>query len=317
MKKINCIFLGTPEFSIPVLETLNCHPLVNLVEVVTMPDRPVGRGQKMASPAIAKCCQDKKINFYQTSNVNTDEELMKRIKSSEIDIVIVFAFSQFLSNDFLKLPKIGCFNIHTSLLPKYRGSSPIQYALLNGDKLTGVSLQKMVKKMDAGDIVKSLEVEVYDYDDLSSLSSKLKSKSAELIHQFIDDLYHNNLTYSPQDPSGVSFAPLIKKEDGLLDFFNDDAKTLVNKARAFHPWPGTHCYLNGEILKVLRVEIFEEHKTLLPGAIDISSNQLIVGTKNGCLRLMTVQKKGKKPCSDIEFLNGHKNKYNKFEITQD
>jgi methionyl-tRNA formyltransferase len=155
MKKLRTIFLGTPDFSIPVLEMLTNHHNIELVQVITMPDRPAGRGQEMQSPPVAMFAKEKKIPLLQTENINKEEAFFENFNSTNTDLIIVLAFAQFLGTKILALPKLGCFNIHTSLLPKYRGAAPIQYALWNGDKSTGVSIQKMVKKMDAGDLAHS------------------------------------------------------------------------------------------------------------------------------------------------------------------
>lgn len=146
MKKLKTIFFGTPDFSIPALETLFSHPNVEITKVISMPDRPSGRGKLLHSPPIIDYCKNNKIPFLQTENINQETDFIEQIKKDKVDLFIVLAFAQFLKNELLDIPLFGAFNIHTSLLPKYRGAAPIQYALLNHDKKTGVSIQKMVKK---------------------------------------------------------------------------------------------------------------------------------------------------------------------------
>ena len=150
--KLNVVFCGTPEFSLPTLSLLHIHPRVHLMHVISMPDRPAGRGQHIKSPPVIEYAKKHQLAFTQTENINKEENLINNL-SGKVDLIIVLAFAQFLGKSWLNLPHLGCFNIHTSLLPRYRGAAPIQYALLNGDTETGVSIQKMVSKMDAGDIV--------------------------------------------------------------------------------------------------------------------------------------------------------------------
>ncbi|MCE3014018.1 MAG: methionyl-tRNA formyltransferase, partial [Proteobacteria bacterium] len=162
MKKLKTLFFGTPDFSVATLELLQHHPLIELLGVVSMPDRPAGRGQELKSPEVINYAKNIKIPFFQTENINKEEALLETWKNEKVDLIIVLAFAQFLGSKVLQLPLLGCFNIHTSLLPKYRGAAPIQYALWNGDTETGVSIQRMVKKMDAGNIVVSVPTPIFD-----------------------------------------------------------------------------------------------------------------------------------------------------------
>ena len=158
MKKQRVVFCGTPDFSVPTLELLHNHPLIEVAYVVTMPDRPKGRGQQLHSPPVAEFAKQNKIPLFQTANINKENDFLNQLKREKIDFLMVLAFAQFLSDRVLNIPKLGCFNIHTSLLPKYRGAAPIQYALLNGDCVTGVSIQKITSKLDAGDVALAFPV---------------------------------------------------------------------------------------------------------------------------------------------------------------
>lgn len=306
MKKFNVVFLGTPDFSVPSLEVLANHPNINIVSVITMPDRPAGRGQKLTSPPVAQFAKDKNLPLFQTENINKETAFLETLKSQDIDLFIVIAFAQFLKKEVLEIPKIGCFNIHTSLLPKYRGAAPIQYAILNGDKVTGVCIQKMVTKMDAGDLVYSQEVKIDAKENSGLLFEKLKVLAAEGLKVFLKNLLLDQITYTPQDPKQVSFAPTIKKEDGHLKFSEKTAEETINQIRAFNPWPSAYCFLQGKRMKIIWAEI--SSKNLPPGTVDISNNQLMIGCKKGTLQILEVQLEGKKPCSASELLNGIKNK---------
>ena len=250
MKKLRLAYFGTPDFAVPVLDLLHSHPHVEVALVVSMPDRKAGRGQKLQKPPVAQFAQDNKIPLLQTPNINKEPEFIKSIKDNQIDLVIVLAFAQFLGTPILEAPKLGCFNIHTSLLPSYRGAAPIQHALLNGDSNTGVSIQKMVKKMDAGDIVLSDEVSISNTETLNQLYTRLKYQAALSANSFIEYVLKGDLSFKPQDETKVTFAPTLKREDGLLDFSNMRTSDIKNKVRAFNPWPGTYCFLGKKRLRI-------------------------------------------------------------------
>ena len=315
MKKVNIIFCGTPDFAVPALEALWNHENICLKAVVSMPDRPAGRGRKLTTPPVAMFAREKGVNLLQTDNINRSSEMVKVLEKGDIDAVIVLAFAQFLGSFILKTPRLGAFNIHTSLLPRYRGAAPIQYAIWNGDKTTGVSIQKMVKKMDAGDLVYSHEVSISPSDTSGSLFEKMKRECAKAIDNFIPQLVKEDWVTRTQDESQVTFAPTLKKEDGCLSFVEKNASEVINQVRAMHPWPGTYTWLNGKRLKVLRV-VKEDAICLEPGEISIRQGFLQVGTRAGALRLEQVQLEGKKVCTGVELINGLKNTTSRFRLTQ-
>lgn len=300
MQKLNTIFCGTPDFSIPSLEILKNHPNINLILVVTMPDRPFGRGLEMVSPPVAKWAKENNIPLLQTENINKEE----KIPLENIDLIIVLAFAQFLGEKILKLPKLGCFNIHTSLLPKYRGAAPIQYALLNGDTTTGVSIQKMVKKMDAGDIGFSKSVEILKNDNNETLFTRLKNEAANSLGEFINIIATQEISYLKQNESDVSFAPTIKKDDGFIDFKNIGFVKLLNMYRAYYNWPGIFCFIDGKRLKILSFEKYP--KKLSAGLVDIKLGILLIGCIDETIRVNELQLEGKAKTTDDAFLKGYR-----------
>jgi methionyl-tRNA formyltransferase len=304
MKKLKVAYLGTPDFSVPTLDLLANHPHIDLRYVISMPDRPAGRGMELKSPEVIEYAKNKKINFFQTENINKEPEFLAKLKSEDLDFVVVLAFAQFLGAEMLNIAKMGCFNIHTSILPKYRGAAPIQYALLHGDKETGVSIQKMVKKMDAGDLVHFHTVAIAPTENGGQLYTRLKFQAALAMNDLIAKVLDNKVTYTAQDEANVSFAPTLKKEDGLLKFATKTCEEILNLNRALDPWPGTYCFLNGKRLKVLIAESY--HVKIAPGKAKNDMGSLIVGCLDGSLRLSEVQLEGKKACSDRELLNGIK-----------
>ena len=183
MKKIKTIFCGNPDFALTTLQSLNNHMQIDLQGVITNTDKPVGRGKKLSSPPCAQFAKENNIPLFQTSNINKDESLLEDLENKRPELIIVVAFSHFLGKRILELPSVGAFNIHASLLPKYRGAAPIQYSLLNGDTKTGISIQKMVKQMDAGDIVKSNAITIQATDTSVELYDKLKVLAVEALNE--------------------------------------------------------------------------------------------------------------------------------------
>jgi methionyl-tRNA formyltransferase len=310
MKIYDVVFFGTPHFSTHALEALVNNKSINIKAVITGVDKKIGRGQKVKETAVATFAVNNGLQTYKTANINK-ESFLKDL--GNVDFFMVVAFSQFLSKAVLELPTIGAFNIHTSLLPLYRGAAPIQYALLNGDQETGICLQKMVSKMDAGDIAVSRKISIGDKDTSEALFNRFESECAPLINEFIDRLSSDSIVLEKQDESKVSFAPIITKQDGYLDFENITAAEAINRLRAYTPWPGTFTYINNMRIKVTSIE--HEGRSIGAGSLDTSLNTLIVGTKTTALRLNTVQLEGKKPVKDFEFINGHKNKFDHFLLT--
>ncbi len=310
MKKYKVVFFGTPDFSVSSLKALSEIENIEISHVVSMPDRPAGRGKKLQSPAVIQFAKDNGLPYFQTTNINKEPEFLDKLSSDRIDFFVVIAFAQFLGSKLLSLPRLGAFNIHTSLLPKYRGAAPIQYALLNGDTNTGVSIQKMVKKMDAGDIVYDHEVSIDPNETCDLLFKKLEKEAASGLVKFITHLISSNedIQYTPQNEDEVSFAPTINKQDGLLNPLNSCAITCFNKYRAYYPWPGIYLYINDNTrLKITKVSLSPDN-SLAAGEFDITSGKLLLGTQKGCLHLENVQLDGKKAVSDKDFINTLKSK---------
>jgi methionyl-tRNA formyltransferase len=304
MNKLKTVFFGTPDFSVPSLEVLYNHPQIELSYVISMPDRPAGRGHQMKSPEVIEFAKKNKIPFFQTDNINKEEEFLTKLESENCDMFVVLAFAQFLTDKLLKMPNKGCFNIHTSLLPKYRGAAPIQYAILNGDSSTGVSIQKMVKKMDAGDIGWNQPVAISDNETGGLLYTRLKFQAALSLNEFIDNLLLDKISFSKQNEANVSFAPTLKREDGFLNFEETTYEEIKNRVRALYPWPGTYCQMGKKRLKVFSIEK-SEYK-VDPGKTLVKHKELFIGCKDSSIRLCEVQLEGKKRCTDTILLNGLK-----------
>jgi len=306
MKIYKIVFFGTPEFSISSLKVLDEHKSIEVSHVISMPDRPAGRGKKLQSPAVIQYAKEHNLPYFQTSNINKEADFLSQLASNNIDFFVVIAFAQFLGSKLLKLPRLGAYNIHTSLLPKYRGAAPIQYALLNGDTKTGVSIQRMVKKMDAGDIVYSHEVTIAADETSDLLFKKLENQAALGLSTFISTLISSNeqLSFIPQDESAVSFAPTITKQDGLINPLTCTALNIFNQYRAYFPWPGIFLYINDNHtrLKITKLTLSSD-RNIAPGLFSFEKGLLLLGTQEGTLHLQSVQLDGKKAVSDKDFIN--------------
>ncbi len=301
---LKTVFMGTPEMAVPSLKALCEDEDISVKLVVSMPDKPQGRGLRIQSPAVITFAKKNDLPFLQSVDINNDFHLQKLLTSIRPDIIIVFAFAQFLSEEFLTLPAIGCFNIHTSLLPKFRGASPIVHAILNGEKETGVSIQKMVKSIDAGDVAHTKTLPIGPRDTTEDLSLNLMNLAPQAFKEFKEKLVKGTLCYTPQNHKEASFAPTLKKEDGLLNVRILDFTQIDRMVRALYPWPGAYVFLNGNRLKIFKVQ--EDDSSVKPGEIDDKAEGLVIGHVNGALRALEVQLQGKKRCRDIPFLNGFK-----------
>lgn len=305
-KKLKTLFCGTPEFALPSLEILHYHPDIDLQMIITTPSKPVGRGQQITPPPVAQYAHLHHIPYLQTENINRDSEVTAFLSSNSLDLMIVLAFGQFLNETIINTPRLGSFNIHTSLLPKFRGAAPIQWALFHGEQETGVTIQKIVKKMDAGDVVFRQTTPIHPDETAAHLSTRLKYMAAISLHQFLDQLQKGELESALQDENKVSYAPSLKKEDGHLDFKSLTIQGVKNRLRALDPWPSCYVFLNEKRLKIFQVETFPEH--LSPGEVKAHLGMILVGVEDGTLRITELQLEGKKRCSDCELLNGLREK---------
>lgn len=311
---LKAVFFGTPEFVLPSLIELSQNQKIELKYIVSMPDRPSGRGQQLHSPPAILYAKEKNIPYFQTENINKEEDFLKKLTDEKIDVFIVLAFAQFFGERLLKLPRLGCFNIHTSLLPKFRGSSPIQHALLEGETVTGVTIQKMIKKMDAGDICHQSEISIVQTETCETLSKKLSEQSANSLNLFIDNIINDNLTYTKQDESRATFAKIIQKSDGHINFADEDASLVLRKFQAYDPWPGVFCFLDNKRLKILKLSLV--NSKIKKGQYDLTTGQFLVGCLQGSIRLEEVQLEGKKVLTDSDFINGVKSQGWEFVINK-
>lgn len=299
MEKIRTIFMGSPDFSLAIFRALVGK--LNLVGVVTQPDRPAGRGKVLTAPPVKLLAEELGIPVFQPERLRNPESFAQ-LEAWKPELIVVAAFGQILRQNVLDLPKFGCINVHASLLPRWRGAAPIQAALLYGDNETGVTIMKMDAGIDTGPMFAQQVVPILADDDSASLSGRLAQTGAELLLDTLPGIISGATRPIPQNDDLATYAPMIKKEDGNLDF-TQPAESLVQKVKAFSPWPGTFFTWDGQYLKVLRAKSMPGSE-LKPGQRGIVDGLPAIGTSKGEFILLEVQPAGKKAMPGKVFLNG-------------
>ena len=301
---MNIVFMGTPEFALPTLKKIH-DSSHSILSVVTQPDRAKGRGQKQVDSPIKKFALKNNLPLLQPTSVNT-QEFIGSLLVNRPDYIIVVAFGQILSEAFLKTPKQFCINLHSSLLPKYRGAAPINRAILNGDNRSGVTTMIMDKGMDTGDILLVDETPIELSDDAQSLHDKLSEQGGKLVLETLSRLKKNDLLPTPQNPNLASYAPKLKKEESLIDW-EMPANNILNKIRGLTPWPGTYTLFNGKRLCILKSEVIKGESSDCPGYIErITDSGIEVGTGEKRLKITELKPEGKKAMPVKSFLSGYK-----------
>jgi methionyl-tRNA formyltransferase len=296
------VFMGSPDFAIPILKILSTH--FQVVGVVTQPDRQSGRGRKFRSPPVKELAINLGIPFIQPQSLK-EETALCQLEIWQPEVIIVAAYGQILRHDILNLPPKGCINVHASLLPRWRGATPIPAAILNGDIETGVSVMQMDPGIDSGPILTQRAIPIQPEDTTLSLSIKLAQLGADLLIETLEDYLKGILIPRPQDKSKATLAPMLKKEDGNLDF-SLSAQKLILQIRAYNPWPGTFTRWKDQRLIIHHAHAlaFSNVEGKKPGKTIIFDNSPAVVTGKGLLVMEEVQLAGKKPISGQSFLMG-------------
>jgi methionyl-tRNA formyltransferase len=305
LKKIKIIFFGTPNFSDTILKMLIKEKIKPSL-IVTSPDKPIGRKQIVTPPPVKKTAKENKIKFFQPEN---EKEIEEKIKELNPDLIITAATGIILSKEILKIPKYGCLNIHPSLLPKYRGPSPIQAAILNGDKKTGVSIIKMTEGIDEGPILANssfiIENVKISYEDLEKELAKISGK---LIKDTIPKWINGEIEPEEQDDLRATYTKKIKKEDGKINWDNS-AEEIERKIRAFNPWPSAFCIAENKVMKILEASVLEQTKngpSEEPGKVYLAANdQIAVQCGKDYLIVEELQFSGKNKLKVEDFLKGN------------
>ncbi len=296
------VFMGSPEFALPVLQALAEN--YQVVGVVTQPDRPAGRGQRLTPPPVKVLAEQLDLPVFQPQRLR-EPQAVEQLRRWNPDLIVVAAYGQILRPEILNLPPWGCLNVHASLLPRWRGASPIQYAILHGDRESGVTIMKMDEGLDTGPILSQRALPLSPDETEESLSQKLSNLGATLLLEILPRYLRGEIVSWPQPQEGVTYAPLIKKEDGLLNF-SRPAQELERRVRAFHSWPGAWFIWQDQPLKVLKARVVESEGGM-PGMRYRWQGWPAIGTAQGLLVLEEVQPAGKRPMSGKAFLAGARN----------
>ena len=297
------VFMGTPDFSVGALEAL-VKAGHEVTAVVTQPDRQKGRSLEMSFSPVKECALRYELPVFQPEKIKT-AEAVEVLRGYEADIFVVAAFGQILSKEILEMPKYGCINIHASLLPKYRGAAPIQWAILNGDAITGVTIMQMNEGLDTGDILTTKEVEISAEETGESLFDKLAIAGAELLIETLPEIEKGTLTPIKQEEEKASHVRMLTKEMGKIDW-EKEAIVLERLVRGMNSWPSAYCRLRNKNMKVWRAAVLEEDTDARPGEIvNVTKDALYIQTGKGQLVLQEVQLESKKRMPVKDFLIGY------------
>ncbi|MCD5390779.1 methionyl-tRNA formyltransferase [candidate division NPL-UPA2 bacterium] len=302
------VFMGTPQFALPSLKALIEYGEV--VGVVSQPDRAKGRGRKVEAPAVKVAAESSQLPIYQPTDLH-HPEFMDWLRDREPEVIIVVAYGEILPPEILQLPKWGCFNAHPSLLPKYRGAAPIEWAIIKGEERTGMTIILMNEKMDRGDIILQESVEIGPDDTAGILCGRLAPLAAKLLLKSLEMIRQGKAVYIPQDDRKATYAPPLKKQDGLIDW-GASGQDIHNLVRGLNPRPGAYTYLRETALKVWETELvpcssFPGHNCQLGKILEVIKDKgIVVATGDSTILIKEVQGEGGKRMSVSDYLRGHR-----------
>lgn len=298
-ENLKIVFMGTPSFAVPILRGLIEN--YSVIMLVSQPDKKKDRHGKLLPTDTKKLALEYNIPVFQPKSIKDDYQKVLDVKP---DMIITCAYGQFIPKEIINYPKYGCINVHGSLLPKYRGGAPIHWALINGDKITGITIMKTTLKMDAGDIIKQKSTYIEDDENLESLYNRLSYLGKELLLEVIPTIIENKATYLKQNEEEVTYALNITKEQLKIDF-NNSATNIVNQIRGLSPVPGAYCYLDNSRIKIYQAKISNYSKKGIPGEIiNITQDTITVVCKDKAIDIIELHQEGKKRCLVSSYLNG-------------
>ncbi|MDO4608526.1 MAG: methionyl-tRNA formyltransferase [Clostridia bacterium] len=296
------VFMGTPDYAAVTLQKL-IDEKFDITAVFAQPDKPVGRKQILTPPATKVIAQNNNIPVYQPITLR-DGEALNILKELNPDAIVVVAYGKILPKEILDLPKHGCINGHASLLPKLRGASPIQWSIVTGEKVTGVSTMLMDEGMDTGDVLEIIETPIGNEETAEELFDRLAVLSADLMVSTLKSVKAGTLKPVKQNEADATYAPIIKKDMAHIDF-NKTATEICNAVRGFYSWPCAFCFINGKRIKIIKAAT-SSLKSTDSGIVIANDNKLVISCKDGSVELITVQPEGAKAMSAAQMLNGHK-----------
>ena len=308
---MDLVFCGTPQFAVPTLEKL-IESGFTVQLVLTQPDRPKGRGLELVASPVKQAAQRLGLPVYQPETIKTNEELQARLKEIAPDAIIVVGYGRIIPKWMIDLPRCGNINLHASLLPKYRGAAPIQWAIANGETVTGVTTMRIGEGLDTGDILLQKQITITPEDTSETLAPRLAAIGADLMVETLQGLQAGTITSQPQNHAEATLAPILTKEDGRIDFHRS-AQEIYNRFRGFQPWPGAFTTFRGKVLGVLAARPAAEQvaDTALPeGQLLVRGSQMFVACGQGTvLELLEVQPEGKKRSPARDFVHGYRPRF--------
>jgi methionyl-tRNA formyltransferase len=300
---LRLVFCGTPAFAVPTLQRLR-QAGFSIDLVLTQPDRPRGRGMELAPSPVKEKAAELRLPVAQPEKIKNNDELRARLAALQPDAIIVVGYGRIIPQWMIDLPRLGNINLHASLLPKYRGAAPIQWAIARGETMTGVTTMRINAGLDTGDILLQKQVAIAPDDTTETLSPRLAAIGAELMIETLRGLENATIHARPQDDSEATLAPTLKREDGRIDFHRS-AQEISNRLRGLQPWPGAFTLFRGKNLHVWEATPIAAKAA--PGELIVDSGDLIAGCRNGtALKLLTLQPEGKRRMSAQEFLHGYR-----------
>jgi methionyl-tRNA formyltransferase len=300
---VNLVFCGTPQFAVPTLEKL-VEAGFDVRLVLTQPDRPKGRGLELVASPVKQTALRLGLPVYQPEKIKQNEELQSRLEEIAPAAIIVVGYGRIIPNWMLQLPKLGNINLHASLLPKYRGAAPIQWAIANGEPVTGVTTMRIDEGLDTGDVLLQKELAILDEDTAETLSPRLAAIGAELMIETLRSLTEGTISPQQQKNDQATLAPILKKEDGRIDF-SRTAQEIYNRLRGFQPWPGAFTSFRGKVLNVTAAK--PSSPEIRQAELLVEDARLFVGCGNStALELLEVQPEGKKRISARDFVHGYR-----------
>jgi methionyl-tRNA formyltransferase len=300
---VRVVFLGTPEFAVPTLEAI-VEAGLEVAAVVTQPDRPKGRGRELAAPPVKEAALRLGLTVHQPERIRAPEAA-GLLRSLDPDVMVVVGYGQIIPQSIIDIPPHGIINVHASLLPKYRGAAPVQWAIANGETETGVTTMRIDAGLDTGDILLQRDTGIGPEETAVELSARLARIGAALLVKTLAALAGGAIVPCPQDSSEATLAPVLKKEDGLIDWARP-AHEIVNRIRGFTPWPGCYTQFRGKVLQVLEARL-AVNSVGDPGSAHPTRSRLVVTCGGGtALEILETQIEGKKRMTAAAFLNGHR-----------
>jgi methionyl-tRNA formyltransferase len=302
VQSLDLVFCGTPRFAVPTLDKL-LKAGFKVQLVVTQPDRPKGRGLEMVQSPVKQRALELKLPVSQPDRIKNNKEFQDQLAALEPDAIIVVGYGRIIPRWMLDLPPLGNINLHASLLPKYRGAAPIQWAIARGETVTGVTTMKIDAGLDTGDILLQQEISIADDDTAETLAPKMAGPGADLIVETLRGLVAGAIRPQPQDNSRATLAPILKKEDGRVRF-SLSAQEILNRLRAFQPWPGAYCKFRDKTMQIWKAA--KTDRALAPAEMEVEGSRLFTGCgQQSSIEILELQLEGKKRTSAADFIRGY------------